>query len=79
MTAPTTTHDLRALKGAWAQLCNAGTASPTIAKLLQVGIKPFLEAFEAAYLGPDNVGQGSKIRPSCSPRTCCAGSRRRSP
>ncbi len=55
------TSDLKALKRAWAQLCNSGTASPTIAHHLQVGLKPFLDAFRAHYLGPDNIGEGCKL------------------
>lgn len=61
MNAETIDIDPKALRRAWSQLCSSGTASPTIARHLQVGIKPFLEAFESHYLGPGNLGQGSKL------------------
>jgi hypothetical protein len=53
--------DPKTLRRAWEQLCGSGTASPTIARHLRVGIRPFLDAFEAHYLGPANLGQGSKL------------------
>ena len=53
--------DPKALRRAWSQLCSSGTASPTIARHLQVGIRPFLDAFENHYLGAGNLGQGTKL------------------
>ena len=61
MDGMTSDIDLRELKYAWNQLCSSGTASPAIARYLQVGIKPFLDAFEAHYLGARGLGQGSKL------------------
>lgn len=61
MDATTPDLDPKALRRAWQQLCSSGTASPTIAKHLRVGIRPFLEEFERHYLGPANLGQGSKL------------------
>ena len=61
MTAPAADLDPKELKNAWNRLCSSGTASPTIARFLQVGIKPFLSAFESHYLGAGNEARGSKL------------------
>lgn len=53
--------DAQALGGAWSQLCSSGTASPTIASFLQVGLGPFLDAFERQYFGSTSQPQGSKL------------------
>jgi len=61
MTTQAADFDPKALRRAWNQLCSSGTASPTIARFLQVGIRPFLDAFESHYLGASNEARGSKL------------------
>lgn len=53
--------DTRTLRRAWAQLAGKGTASPTVAHLLKIGLEPFLDAFDRRFLGPDGLGEGFKL------------------
>ncbi len=53
--------DPLALRQAWSQLRTSGQASPNIARLLQVGVGQFLDAFSEEYLGSAGLGQGMKI------------------
>ena len=53
--------DPLALRQAWSQLRSSGQASPTIARLLQVGVGQFLDAFAKEYLGTAGLGQGMKL------------------